>query len=600
MKQYIEAVTDEFTGLPIEGAEVWIYDDDNNLATLYASDGTTEIDNPLTTNEDGEFSFYQQTTELTALVYYGGRLRRRLRLLVGGGYSVIAQASAQAALNAAGVEDYANTAAGLSGTSIDETFWVDNGDGTGSIYRHDAGPTATFLSKFIKDPGGSGASGNIGHIGTGAGSVTRPVRDKLREITTFADKAAPTDGSNATTAINNALATARNVEAGSGNYRAQNIVLTEAGQQLAARGTVNILRNANGALINTSASDITINGIAFYGDDPTYTGDLLTFTGQRGNLLFCAARDTGVNKALKITGSAWLLFGANDKYEGDVQITTDGVGGVSQYHNILATRIAGALSLVDTSFVSVTGCLLSGTVTVDKGIETAGGHGARILTTRITGATTITQSNTCLGSGTSSSQNVTFGDGSTTFTGLAVDPSYVQAAGTTFSVTAGSRGVFHVANLLADGVTLTIPESVRQRSNIYHGEIAYTPTISGGGGSFSLGNGTLSAKYSQQGNIINGYIELVIGSTTTLPTSGLFATVPIATGGRPILCQIEITDTGTGSYSAAGRIFSDGSRILGWRQADGGIDTLFTATSPVALGNTDAVRWTFSYALAGL
>lgn len=440
----------------------------------------------------------------------------------------------------------------------------------------------------------------VGFVQSGTGSDERTVQDKGREIVSFADKGAPTDGSNATTAINNAIATARNVEAGSGNYRAQGIVLDQTGQSLTARGTVNILRNANGALINTSASDITINGIAFYGDDPTYTGDLLTFTGQRGNLLFCAARDTGVNKAVKITGSSWLIFGTNDKYEGDVQFTTDGVGGVSQYHNILATRIAGALSLVDTSFVSVTGCLLSGTVTVDKGIETAGGHGARILTTRITGATLITQSNTCLGSGTSSSANVTFGDGSTTFTGLAVDPSYVQASGTTFSVTAGSRGVFHVANLLADGVTLTIPESVRQRSNIYHGEIAYTPTISGGGGSFSLGNGTLSAKYSQQGNIINGYIELVIGSTTTLPTSGLFATVPIATGGRPILCQIEITDTGTGSYSAAGRILSDGSRILGWRQADGGIDTLFTATSPVALGNTDAVRWTFSYALAGL
>jgi len=152
MKQFIETITDELTALPIAGAEVFVYDDDNNFATLYASDSTTEIDNPLTTNEDGEFSFYSPTTELTALVYYGKRLRRRLRLLVGGGYSIAAQSAAQAALAASGVGEYADTAAGLAATSIGETFWVDQGDGTGQVYRHDSGPVSTALQAFIIDP----------------------------------------------------------------------------------------------------------------------------------------------------------------------------------------------------------------------------------------------------------------------------------------------------------------------------------------------------------------------------------------------------------------------------------------------------------------
>ena len=104
----------------------------------------------------------------------------------------------------------------------------------------------------------------------------------------------------------------------------------------------------------------------------------------------------------------------------------------------------------------------------------------------------------------------------------------------------------------------------------------------------------------QQGNIINGYVELVVGSTTTLPTSGVFATLPVATASRPILCQIEILNDGVGSYSAVGRIATGGSLIVGWRQADAGIDTLVTATSPLAIGTADVVRWTFSYALAGL
>lgn len=165
MKQYIEAVTDELTGLPVAGAEVWIYDDDNNLATLYAPDGTTEIDNPLTTNEDGEFSFYAPRTEFTALVYYASRQRRRLRLLVGGGYSLAAQSAATAAQAALGRDEYANTSLGLAGTIQDQTFWVDNGDGTGTSYRHDAGPVATEIGKFVLDPTATGAAALIGATG---------------------------------------------------------------------------------------------------------------------------------------------------------------------------------------------------------------------------------------------------------------------------------------------------------------------------------------------------------------------------------------------------------------------------------------------------
>ena len=212
----------------------------------------------------------------------------------------------------------------------------------------------------------------------------------------------------------------------------------------------------------------------------------------------------------------------------------------------------------------------------------------------------ILQSSSVLGSGTAVSGDVTIGDGEDEFDGITVDPSFVQGGGGSFTVRSKVKGTFHVANLVASGVTVTIPDSVRQVSNVYHGEVAYTTTISGGGGAFALGNGSLSARYSQQGNIIHGYVELAIGSTTTLPTTGLFATVPVATGGRPILCQIEIIDSGNGAYQAVGRIYSDGSRIIGWRQADAGADTLVTSISPATLGAGDVVRWTFSYALGGV
>lgn len=69
-----------------------------------------------------------------------------------------AESAAAAALAAAGVGEYASTALGIAGTAIGETFWVDQGDGTGQVYRHDSGPVATALRPFIIDPTDSGAA----------------------------------------------------------------------------------------------------------------------------------------------------------------------------------------------------------------------------------------------------------------------------------------------------------------------------------------------------------------------------------------------------------------------------------------------------------
>lgn len=78
------------------------------------------------------------------------------------GAAELAQSAAAAALSAAGVGEYADTSAGLADTAEGETFWVDQGDGTGQVYRHDAGPVATALQSFIIDPSASGAAGIIG------------------------------------------------------------------------------------------------------------------------------------------------------------------------------------------------------------------------------------------------------------------------------------------------------------------------------------------------------------------------------------------------------------------------------------------------------
>lgn len=79
-----------------------------------------------------------------------------------------AQSAAAAVLAAAGVGEYADTAAGLAATTIGETFWVDQGDGRGRVYRHDSGPVATGLHYFLIDPAGAGAADIIGKAGGGS------------------------------------------------------------------------------------------------------------------------------------------------------------------------------------------------------------------------------------------------------------------------------------------------------------------------------------------------------------------------------------------------------------------------------------------------
>lgn len=73
-------------------------------------------------------------------------------------------------LAVAGSAPYADVAAGLAGTSVGDTFWVDNGDGTATIYVHETGPVATEISTFIMNikagPSATLVGGNILNVAT--------------------------------------------------------------------------------------------------------------------------------------------------------------------------------------------------------------------------------------------------------------------------------------------------------------------------------------------------------------------------------------------------------------------------------------------------
>lgn len=198
MSQYNGNYTDE-NGRPVKGAAVFVYTSEGATAAITDANDNP-ITQPLLTDEDGNYSYRADDGYYMHHVWVA---KRRVlienEVIIGPSYRDAAQAAAAAAAAAAGVGEFDDTADGLAGTELTETFWVDNGDGTGTIYRHDPGPVATEIGKFVQDqtaPGaanllaggvptsaalaGPGGSGLVSFLQSGADAIARTVEDKLR------------------------------------------------------------------------------------------------------------------------------------------------------------------------------------------------------------------------------------------------------------------------------------------------------------------------------------------------------------------------------------------------------------------------------------
>lgn len=103
-----------------------------------------------------------------------------------------AAASAAVALAAAG-PNYPSTAAGLAATANGETFAVDNGDGTITVYLNNAG-SAVALRTFIKDPTATTTAALLGWIQEGSDADPRTIEDKARDHLNAYDFGVTMDG----------------------------------------------------------------------------------------------------------------------------------------------------------------------------------------------------------------------------------------------------------------------------------------------------------------------------------------------------------------------------------------------------------------------
>lgn len=170
-------------GLTVSGAQLFFYlTGTTTPQTVYADAAlTTPLTNPVTANAAGVWpSIYLDDTIVYRVVLKDGNnvtlddqdpyladvaddLTTALSNIADAVAADAADASADAiaaegfrdeaevfaatALTASG-PNYASTAAGLAATSVGDTFAVDNGDNTVTVYRHDAGPVATALRSY--------------------------------------------------------------------------------------------------------------------------------------------------------------------------------------------------------------------------------------------------------------------------------------------------------------------------------------------------------------------------------------------------------------------------------------------------------------------
>ena len=120
--------------------------------------------------------------------------------------------------------------------------------------------------------------------------------------------------------------------------------------------------------------------------------------------------------------------------------------------------------------------------------------------------------------------------------------------------------------------------------------LAYTPVLSSGASSPSLGDGTLTGYYTFDGSYINAYIDFTLGSTTSLGTGEIRFSLPKAAHVNQIVGQAWISIAGT-NYTAIAKMGATQSYVALVRDTSGSV----TYNSPGVFAVGDFIRIQVSY-----
>jgi hypothetical protein len=122
---------------------------------------------------------------------------------------------------------------------------------------------------------------------------------------------------------------------------------------------------------------------------------------------------------------------------------------------------------------------------------------------------------------------------------------------------------------------------------------SYTPTLTG----LSVPNGTIIARYSKIGRVVNGYIRIVLGSGFTI--TDLNFSLPVAKAATTTYTQAvwTLTSFGAGDFPAISRTETS-STVGAFAMNSGGTfsgPSLFNATQPFTWKSTDIINVGFTY-----
>ena len=122
----------------------------------------------------------------------------------------------------------------------------------------------------------------------------------------------------------------------------------------------------------------------------------------------------------------------------------------------------------------------------------------------------------------------------------------------------------------------------------------WTPTHT----NFTLGNGTVTARYSQIGKFVNASYKLVWGSTTSISGNFIFS-LPV-TSNTPINTNVgtaRILDSGTENFMGIAQILSSTTAVINMIRTDAtwGKNDIIRVGTPMTWATSDEIECNFSY-----
>lgn len=124
---------------------------------------------------------------------------------------------------------------------------------------------------------------------------------------------------------------------------------------------------------------------------------------------------------------------------------------------------------------------------------------------------------------------------------------------------------------------------------------SYTPTV---GGSWALGNGTISGNYKKIGRLVVCEMVVTWGSTSTFGASGLTLTLPFQALRGNALGKAKFTDTGTAGYQGVCWTTAASTTLGLYVYTTGGTyagESSIVTTAPHTWASTDIVNCTIAY-----